>query len=182
MAALGLAACSSPTIGSGTTAPTTGANQPTNGGGTPSTADSGGNGASSLSSVQPCNLLSSAVMSQYGLSPASSITVPDARPCNWSKPVDINGNNGYSVEIDIREHQGLKDINTAGSTITQDNIGTHPGRQFSLDAGGSCTVSIGVTNASRVDVGVTAGTDTNQACQVANNLAKVVEPQLPASG
>jgi hypothetical protein len=177
MAALGLAACSSTTTGQGT--PITTPAQGGTGGSSPSSSGSSGGGSSALASVQPCNLLSSATLSQFGLSKTQSITIPAARPCDWTKPVDINGANGYSVEIAIRDSQGIKDINTAGNTVTEDNVGSHDGRLVQADAGGGCIVVIGVGDSSRVDVSV-AGTDTNQACSVANQLAKVVEPQLPA--
>jgi hypothetical protein len=179
MAALGLAACSSTTTGQGT--PVTTPAQGSTGGpgtGSPSSGGSSGGGGSALASVQPCNLLSSATLSQFGLSKTQSITIPAARPCDWTKPVDINGANGYSVEIAIRDSQGIKDINAAGNTVTEDNVGSHDGRLVQADAGGGCIVVIGVGDSSRVDVSV-AGTDTNQACSVANQLAKVVEPQLP---
>jgi hypothetical protein len=110
-----------------------------------------------------------------------SIVIPAARPCDWSKGVDINGDNGYAVEIDIREHQGLADINTVGSTIRADRVGRHPGRQLTARSGGTCLVVIGVRRTARVDVGVTVTPDrpTSQACRLANGLASVVEPQLP---
>jgi predicted small secreted protein len=177
MAALGLAACSSTTTGQGTPVTTPGQGGST---GAPSSSGSSGGGSSPLASLQPCDLLSSSVLTQFGLTRSSSITIPAARPCNWSKSVDINGENGYAVEIDIRDSQGIKDINSANDTVTEDNVGSHDGRELQATAGGSCTVVIGVSDSSRVDVGVTAGTDTSQACSVANQLAKVVEPQLPA--
>jgi hypothetical protein len=182
MAVLGVAACNSTTAGQGTAEqPTGNTTQPGDGGGsTPSSSDTGGSGGASLASVQPCDLLSSSVQSQFGLSKADSIPVSGIRPCNWSKSVDANGLNGYSVEIDIRDHTGLKDIVTSGFTVSPDNVGSHQGRLIKLNAGGTCAVALGVGDSARVDVAVTAGTDTNQACDVANQLAKAVEPQLPS--
>jgi hypothetical protein len=180
IAAFGLAACSSSTQGQGTAAPTTNTQQDTGGAGAPSSGSSTGSGGSSLAAVQPCGLLSTAVQTQYELSPAATTPGTGARPCNWNKPVDQNGENGYEVEIDVRDSQGLSSINTNGFTVTPDNVGSHQGRLVQLDAGGTCFVALGVGSGSRVDVSVTAGTDTSQACQVANQLAKVVEPQLPS--
>lgn len=180
MAAFALAACNSSTSGSPTGSATT--SQQTGGDTSTPTSSSGGSngGGSPLASVDPCSLLNQSVLSQYGLSKSSTISGTGGRPCNWQKPVDINGKNGYSVEIDVRDSQGLKDINANGFTVTTDNVGSHQGRLAQLNVGGSCFVAIGVTDSSRVDVGVAAGTDTTQACQLANQLAKVVEPQLPA--
>jgi hypothetical protein len=182
MATLGLAACNSTTTGTGTPQPTV--NTSTGGGSGVTLPDTTSGGSSSngagLAAVQPCDLLNASTQSRFGLSKADSIPVAGARPCTWNKPVDANGLNGYTVEIDIRDSQGLKDVNTGGFTVTQHNVGSHQGKQVQLNAGGSCLVVIGVGDSSRVDVGVTAGTDTAKACQVAGQLATVVETQLPS--
>jgi hypothetical protein len=179
VAMLGLAACHNTTPGQSAAQPT--ANTPQQGGGSaPTGSDAGGSGSAGTASVQPCDLLSSSVQNQYGLSKADSIPIYGVRPCNWHKEVDENGLNGLAVEIDVRDHTGLKDIVTHGFTVSLDNIGSHQGRLIKLNAGGTCAVALGVGDSARVDVGVTAGTDTLRACQAANQLAKVVEPQLPA--
>jgi hypothetical protein len=177
MAILGLAACNSTTTG--TPQPTV--DTTTQGtGGTGSDTTSGGSNGTSLAAIQPCDLLDASTQSRFGLSKADSIPVAGARPCTWSKSVDANGENGYTVEIDIRDQQGLQDVNTSGFTVTQHNVGSHQGKQVQLNAGGTCLVVLGVGDSSRVDVGVTAGTDTAKACQLAGQLATVVEPQLPS--
>jgi hypothetical protein len=185
MAMLGLAACNSTTTGQGTAEPTVNTSQSQQGGGgsAPTSSDTGGSGGSaSTTSLQPCDLLSSSVQSQFGLSKSDSISIPGARPCNWRKNVDENGLNGLSVEIDVRDQTGLKDAVTTGFTVTPDNVGSHQGEMLRLNAGGSCVVTLGVGDSARVDVVIAAGTDTNRACDVANQLAKVVEPQLPSGG
>jgi hypothetical protein len=184
-AVFGLAACNNTTTGTGTAAPTGGGGAPTSsdGGSSASSTDGGSSGGSdSLAAVQPCSLVSSSALTQYQLSPSGTGNAGDARSCTYSRPVDINGNNGASVSIDVRDHQGLKDIVQTGYTMSDDKIGNHQGRQGQLNAGGGCFVAIGVDNSTRVDVQVSAGSDATQACQLANNLAKVVEPQLPAGG
>jgi hypothetical protein len=65
--------------------------------------------------------------------------------------------------------------------VTPDNIGSHPGRQLQSTISNSCLITIGVTNSSRVDVTAIATTDANQLCQLANQFAKLVEPNLPAA-
>jgi hypothetical protein len=177
MAVFGLAACNSTTPGQGTAEPT--------GGGSPSTtedssAPSSGSGGGSLASVDPCSLVSSSEESSLGLTRSDADTVPGGKPCDWTKPVDTNGQNGYAVEIVVRPNDGLNDVVTQGFTVQPVTVGSHQGKQLQLQAGGSCSIAIGVGNSSRVDFTVTAGTDTNQACQVANELAKAAEPQLPA--
>jgi hypothetical protein len=180
VAAFGLAACSSSTTGTGTAAPTSGAAPVSSGGSTSSSGGSGTSGGSALAALQPCSLLSSSVLSSLQLSQTDSGTANGARSCSWQKSVDANGLNGYAAGVDIRDSQGLKDVNTSGSTVTSDQIGSHQGQQLQSTDSGDCIVAIGVTNSSRVDVTVNAETDAGKACQVANQLAKVVEPQLPS--
>lgn len=165
----GLAACSQTTTGN----PTAGSSPGSSATGT---------GRPSTASVKPCDLLSSAEASQLQLTPQGPINEGNARACQWQKPVDINGQNGFGVEIGIRDSQGLDSINTSGYTMSQDNIGTHQGRQGAATGGDACLVAIGVGTTSRVDLIITGGSDAASSCQFANEIAKFVEPRLPAGG
>jgi hypothetical protein len=169
-ALIALAACSQATTGSGNPASTT-----TPGGGTTSTNTSGG---ASTASLQPCDLLSASVLSQNQLTKTDSGTQSGARTCAWTKSVDINGNGGYTLGVDIRDSQGLNDTSDAGYTVRPDTIGGHQGKQ--LERSGSCIVAIGVSSTSRVDV--QASGDPGQSCPLANQFAKLIEPGLPGSG
>lgn len=169
-ALLGLGACTSPTTGSGTPAPTASTTQP---GGGPTSGNSG------LTSIQPCDLLSSNDASQNQLGTPTPRNEGGARSCAWQNTTANNGD-GYVVSVDIRDSQGIKDINTDSYTVTTDNIGNHPGRQLQSTQSGTCSIVIGVTNSSRVDVSINAGTDPVHGCQLANQFARVVEPNLPA--
>ena len=163
-----LAACTQATAGSGNPASTT-----TPGSGGTSTSSNGG--GASTASLQPCDLLSASVLSQNQLTKTDSGTQSGARTCAWTKSVDINGNGGYTLGINIRDSQGLSDTSDAGYTVTPDSIGGHQGKQ--LERSGSCIVAIGVSNTSRVDV--QASGDPGQSCPLANQFAKSIEPQLP---
>lgn len=171
-ALLGVAACTNSTTGSGTPAPTTNTTQPGSGGPT-----SGGPG---LASIQPCDLISSNDASQNQLGTATPGNEGGARSCTWENTTANNGV-GYTVGVDIRDSQGIKEVNTDGYTVTPDNIGSHPGRQLQSTLSGSCFIAVEVTNSSRVDVSVNAGTDPVRGCQLANQFAKLVEPNLPAA-
>lgn len=174
----GLVACSSGTVGTAT--PTQGGGPATgSGGGSTSSSSSSGSG-DSLASIQPCDLPSSSVLAQLQLTKIGSGTDSGARSCRWQKPVDINGINGYTASVDIRDSQGLSDVNTDGYTVTDDTVGSHQAKELQSSALGDCIIAIGVTDSSRVDVTANAGTDASQACDVVSQLAKAVEPQLPA--
>lgn len=176
-AVLSLAACSTtggtPTPAGGGPAQT--GTAPTSGGGSTG-------GGTSLSSLQPCSLISSSEAANLHLSAQGPDNSASAPSCDWQKPVDTNGQNGYSVGATIWASQGLGDVNTSGYSVTSVQLGGHQGKQLAATAAaGNCLVAIGVSDSSRVDITVNAGTDTNQACQVANQVAQAVAPELPAS-
>jgi hypothetical protein len=133
-----------------------------------------------LASIQPCDLLSSDVVSQNQLGTPTPDNSGDARGCKWQNTTANNGD-GYVVGVGIRDSQGIKDVNTDGYAVTPDNIGSHPGRQLQSTISNACLIAIGVTNSSRVDVTAIATIDANQLCQLANQFAKLVEPNLPAA-
>ena len=165
-AVLGLASCSPSTGGNATP-------------GTTSSSPPAPTGGASTTSLQPCDLISSADASGLQLTQQGGpVTALGARSCTWSKPVDINGQNGYTLGIDIRDSQSVSSFNRGGFTLTQDNIGSHQGIQAVANGGGGCSVVIGVGSTSRVDV-VVSMTDTTAACQFVNQIAKIVEPRLP---
>lgn len=171
LACVGLAACSSRTPGTGTPV-TSGA--PTTAGSTPSSAS-----GSALATKDPCSLLTSSQASQHDLQSEGPSNDGGARACSWQNATAFDGD-GYTVELAIRDSQGLSDVNTDGLTMADDTIGSHQGKQGQDTSDGDCLVFIGVTQTSRVDVVVSSG-DSNPAhsCSLANQYAKLVEPTLP---
>jgi hypothetical protein len=166
VAVLGLASCTNSTPGTGAAAST----QPT---------DSSSTGAGTgLAAFQPCDLLSATDLSQNQLTKTDSGTGSGARSCYWKNTTADNGF-GYAVGVDIRDSQGLTDINTDGYTISDDPIGGHQGKQALQTNGGGCFVAIGVSSSSRVDVSATGSGTASESCTLANKLAKLVEPGLP---
>lgn len=177
-AALSLAACSSTTTGTATT----GAGAPTSTGGASSSSGSTRSSDTALAAVQPCGLLSASVLGQLQLASGTNDTASNSPTCDWERPVDANGQNGYSVGATIRASLGLGDVNTPGYSVTSDPVGSHQGKQLrSTTTQGLCIVAIGVSDTSRVDITVDAATNTDQACQVANQVAQAVAPELPTS-
>jgi hypothetical protein len=170
-ALLALAACASPTPGTGTPASTTEA--PISSGSSPSSAASDG-----LAAIQPCDLISSAQASQNNLQPEGPSNAAGARSCNWSNASADNGL-GYALEVDLRDTQGLADVNTDGLTISDDPIGHHQAKQAERTSDGDCLVIIGVTSKSRVDVTLsTSASNLTEACSLANQYARLIEPEL----
>lgn len=167
----GLAACTSTTTGSGTPAGSPSAPA------APTTATSSTNGAA-LAAVQPCSVVSSSVLSQNGLTETNQPATPGARSCTWQKTTDQNGP-GFVLGVDVRDSQGLADIDSQGFSLTDDTVGHHQGKQAEDAAGFECFVAIGVTPSSRVDVVVSTSVSAAQSCDLANQYAKLIEPNLP---
>lgn len=184
-AIVGLVACGGPSVG-GTPSPGGGGSPAAGGGGASSSAGpsqtTGSAGDSPLASVQPCSLLSSAEQTQLGVNQTGSGDDSGARHCDYHKNVDENGLNGYAIGVDLRDAQGVAGANTSGYTVTAVQFGSHQAKQLTgmTAIRGNCIIIIGINNTSRVDIPVNAGTNTHLACQVADAVAKAIEPELPA--
>jgi hypothetical protein len=104
--------------------------------------------------------------------------------CRWGTrtTVDNNGNvSGFSVEIDIRDSQGISQLySAAGFTVKAKTIGKHQGAEARDTGDDTCVVAMVVTNTSRVDVQAnTSQADQSTSCQLAEQFAADIEPQLP---
>jgi hypothetical protein len=181
---LGLVACSSST--GGNAFPTAGATDGGSGGSssTSSSPETGGDIAQMLRALQPCSLLSSAQLSQYQLAQIDAGNKLGTRYCRWQKPLDVNTNNGFAVEIGLRDSQGVKDINTDGEILTNNPVGKHHGTKVQdANSAGGCFVAIYITDSTRVDVvGVDTLADMSKSCQIAETFATLIEPELPGGG
>jgi hypothetical protein len=175
--------CASDTSGSpgpssaGTTSPTalapTSRTAPT-----PTTASDG-----ALGFIDPCSLLDPAVVARNGMHNAGAETSLGARSCSWDRNADATGG-GFSIAINIYDQAGLDQLNTINFTVTNYPIGRHQGRLNKETAGDTCSVSIGVTAMSRVDiVGVPPpGQGPSVGCQLAELAAPSIEQKLPVEG
>lgn len=138
-------------------------------------AESGG--GQSLVGVEPCSLLSAEELGKYGrFPPGETDNVGSSRGCKFQKE---RSSNEYTLvtSVGIRDQQGIKDAVDQGFGVDHTEAN---GRQFAqIPSDGSCTIAIGVTDSNRVDVyaGTTAGTQ--EACNIADEIAAMVEPKLP---
>lgn len=169
---LGLAACTSKTPGTGTTTPPP-SSQP------PAATSSAASSGSALASIQPCDLLTSGEISKNDLSGQEESNDSGARSCTWDNDTFDDGL-GYTVGDDVRDTQGLADINADGYTVSDDPVGHHQGKLAQQTNGDGCFVAIGVGTSARVDVVVsTSSANVQQSCDLANQFAKLIEPKLP---
>jgi hypothetical protein len=177
--AIALTACADSTDGTavpgnGTTEPTVGQST-TPGKKTPSTTSGSAN--SPLSGKDPCALLTADSKAQLGISGGEKNNVGSARGCKWRLrgPTDT-----YIFTVDIYDRLGIKDIPKNIPLKELPDIGTHKAVQDANPANpGTCGVTLGVTESSRVRTQLVAGTDTTKACELALQMATLVEPELP---
>lgn len=164
---LGVAACSSTTTGQPVSTTQAGGPTSTN---SPSTPTSAG-GSGTLPVSHPCSLLSSNDFTTLGASSApTEEMVGTAHSCDFDS-------SDFSMGVGIRTNAGLADFQPPGAAPKNITVGSHQAKQQSGDTG-ACTVAIGVSNSSRVDVVVTP-ISTGDPCPIALQIANLVEPKLP---
>ncbi|TDQ05443.1 uncharacterized protein DUF3558 [Labedaea rhizosphaerae] len=135
---------------------------------TPSTEPSGGQGGS-LAGSDPCTLSAQAA-AQVDAGTGTPSTLGDARVCGYQA-------NGVTLKVGIFDALGLDDIVSAEQP-TKTQVGSHQARKW-LSPPSLCVISLGVGDASRVDVMAGARGDQTKACQVATQAATALEPSLP---
>jgi hypothetical protein len=126
---------------------------------------------SGTADLQPCDMLTSADLSQLQLTGGTEEVVGPERSCNWKK------SGSYSVSVGIVDELGLDDVQSSGPTKRM-KVGSHDAVQ-STGGISTCAINIGVTDTSRVDAISTANGDEAKACSVAKQVADLVEPKLP---
>lgn len=130
---------------------------------------------SGLADIDPCGLVDPAGLSSIGLTGGEGKTLGEARVCRY-RHEGATLNESFTVSVEIFETRGLAEI--VGTDIKDlPKIGGHDAKSFIAPAG-SCGVSLGVGDDSRVD-NTAVGGDQQQGCQLAAKLAALVEPELP---
>lgn len=164
-------ACNSTTTGQPGGATTT------NDGGPPSnSASSSGTstsvgGGHALPVDHPCSLLLSNDLAALGVSSApTEQLVGSAHTCNFDSA-------SFSMGVAIRTNVGLGGFQNPGGTPRNITIGTHQAKQ-EVDNTGACTVAIGVSDSSRVDV-VASPILNGDPCPTALKVANMIAPKLP---
>jgi hypothetical protein len=136
---------------------------------------SGGDEPGGLDDVDPCGLVDAAGLSALGLTGGEEKTLGEARVCRYRHDGPTL-NESFTVSVEVFDSRGLADI--VGTDVKQlPKIGGHDASSFIGPTGG-CGVSIGVGEDSRVDNTAVGGAQ-QQGCQLAAELAALVEPKLP---
>ena len=173
-AVFGLAGCSEETSGSArpnpTSDPTTAATEQSEQSETTTTEEQ----ASGLADVEPCDLLPASAATQLGLTEGTESSIGEDRTCRW-RFEGTTLEDSFTVDLVLYDGRGVEEV--VGTNITPTTIGGHSAVTFN-DSTGGCIVSIAVGDTSRVDSLATGG-NLQRGCELANQLAAAVEPQLP---
>lgn len=128
---------------------------------------------SPLKDVEQCSLLTSTEINDLHAGTPTSERLGNARAC------DFEGGKDFVIGFAIFDEAGLTEILSDGPPTPVPLVGKHKA-VWNMRGGGTCAVSIEVTKTSRVD---SQGTDDNgnkqRGCDLAMNLARLVEPKLP---
>lgn len=128
-----------------------------------------------MADLDPCKLITSADATSLGVGSGKTHEGLDnsARGCAWNS-LDQGS---FSIQVNVFDSRGVKDVSTTGQVKKLPDIGKHRAVQYLF--GAQCNVGLFVTETSRVDATAASGNDTKKACQVAEQVAKAVEPKLP---
>lgn len=167
-----LAACGGEEEGMPTAADTSASSTPTslNPPSRPTQTETG----SDLLQMDPCELLTEDERGQLDLQRGERDDIGGtAAVCVWNQ--DGTG----VVDVILWPNLGFDGLNTAGRTVTDVTIGSHPGRRLEhTNVTGFCDVDVAITESSSVTVGAVHA-ETGPACELAEQVAWLIEPRLP---
>lgn len=146
--------------------------------------------ATGVNGLSACDLFTAEEAKKIGVSGAGtdngSMAGSGTSRCEWSKPF-VGGEGGFTLSIVVRPAQGIETVDVGPGTTKEE--GGFQGRKAVQVKGaedgtakGQCMVALAVGPGARVDIGATAGTDTQFACDTVNDVATIVEPKLPKDG
>ncbi|MER7116092.1 DUF3558 family protein [Saccharomonospora azurea] len=132
--------------------------------------------------VDPCTLMNPAEdLKQYGsFSPRqdSAKEMADAEVCSWQRKKDDPLEDGLVIGLAVRAEQGIDTVTDVGGGVNPGEINGREAAEAPDPNLGGCTLAIALTESSRVDV-TAAAEEVNAACEVAREVAYLVEPRLP---
>jgi hypothetical protein len=133
---------------------------------------------SPLAGLDPCALLTASGKAKLGITTEGEHRdILASRGCQWRVRLPQAT---YLFTVGLLDKAGIEKIPSEVAVEKIPNIGDHQA-VLGKGAGGTtgCGVSLGITDSSRVDTQVVAGTDVDKACELVMQLARLVEPELP---
>lgn len=130
---------------------------------------------SGLADVSPCDLADESARTGLGLTGGEEKELGGARVCRFRKD-GATLDESYTVSVEIFDDKGVGDI-VATDVQQLPKIGGHDAAKYTGTTGG-CAVSLAVSEETRVDATAVGG-ELQQGCVLAQQLATIVEPNLP---
>lgn len=135
-------------------------------------------------SVDPCALLRPAEdLKEYGsFSPRqdSGKDMADAVVCSWQRRKENPLEDGLVVGLAFRAAQSVDTVTDVGGGVNSGEINGREAAEAPDPNLGGCTLAIALSESARIDVTVVTE-DVNAACDVAREVAYLVEPRLPTA-
>ncbi|EIE97871.1 DUF3558 domain-containing protein [Saccharomonospora glauca] len=133
--------------------------------------------------LEPCELLiPDADMARYGsFHEGRYREAAGARLCSWQRQDDATAKSGLVISVGVRDSQSVDTLTDVGGGINSGEVNGRSAAEAPDPRYGSCTLAVAVDDHSRVDIGITAMDDVNAACDVAREVAYLVEPRLPTA-
>lgn len=126
-----------------------------------------------LDKLRPCDMVDAAMAAQLKVRDSKDVSISGVRSCRWL----AEGNAVFS--INIFDNKGVADYVVGKGTVSDVKVGRHSGKQEEgFDGAGGCSIVLGVSGSSRVDIRSVAGIDHAKACKLAMDGATAVEPKL----
>lgn len=171
---IGLAGCAEKTAGTAVAGDDTQQSQEPTTADPPSEEPSATEANSPLADIAPCALLTREGATALKVGAGLEREVGEARTCRY-RVEGATLDDSFTLDLGLYDERGIDDV--SGTNIQPKTIGSHDAVTFT-DATGGCIVSIATGDSSRVDSLATGG-DVQRGCQLAAQLADLVEPQLP---
>ncbi|WP_157577322.1 DUF3558 family protein [Saccharomonospora iraqiensis] len=127
--------------------------------------------------IDSCALLDPTELARFGdFGPPTRDNLAGARACYFTPERD-GTERRPTITVALRDSQGVASANDQGMGITQATFNGRDAAQIP-DKNDVCIIALGLTESSRVDVGV-SGIDTDEACDLVERVTEIVEPKLP---
>lgn len=140
---------------------------------------SGGGGTASI--IDACSLLQAGDLSSYGeFNEPVKKSIAGARSCSYRQKIASASENAKVIGVNVRDNASAGQVNDTGGGVVDRDMNGRPAKEAPDGASAGCTLGLAVGDTSRVDVAVTGAASADEACQVAEAVAKAaVEPRLP---
>ncbi len=120
-------------------------------------------------------------LSSYGqFNQPESKTLGGARSCKYQRKIASASDATMMIGVNVRDDASVDQVRDTGGGVADKDINGRRAKEAPDAAAVGCTLGLAVGDSSRVDVAVLLDSSSNEACQIAETVAKAaVEPRLP---